>query len=614
MVPVLERYFTHKFKRRFFLFVEVVLYLIGIILLIQVFFVHDQLNNTFDSAASSRLVISANQQQQNTTNYQHWVANTCDDVCSIQLFNYYLFNITNPDAVRDQGAYPQLQELGPFVFNRYEIRTNVVFSADGTIVNYKYKYKFMLNEALTNMPLWNVSSWIDNQTHAPTFNPYPPIYILNPFMLAALNTCRVKGGKICNAVSLAKKTQLYFSNYTVQSILQTGMLSQSTALCKHNPLCNQTQKYIVDSDVYASEYTGTDDIRKMRELITFYGKNQTYAGWWDTEEVFAGNREPKQWPFQTISAGSGLKAWMMDKYRAVKLIRDGSFYLDELQLDKFIIDPREYLSAENNTNNTKYYQNDGIHDGLLNLTATNEANILQYTSKPYFLDAPYYVNQINDKMGLRAPNRSIDDTYFALDSKLGTVFKTRVTYQISFGIFPCEGCGLKNPFRNIPRLIVPQLYVVLEGGAPPASVEQYEQILALLDVTSQYSVYAGPTVAFVCFVIALYLSGKRYCRNRRARFGTLYMDGDHDWWELDTRNKRMESNENGLVEPTEYEEDNEVNRWDDSVHTGYARRDEDDPMMQYTNWKNTENTKAKKQTSASKLVANISSKTPMYSS
>eukprot|EP01084_Bolivina_argentea_P224783 380033_1 len=136
---------SHKFKRRFFLFVEVVLYLIGIILLIQVFFVHDQLNNTFDSAASSRLVISANQQQQNTTNYQHWVANTCDDVCSIQLFNYYLFNITNPDAVRDQGAYPQLQELGPFVFNRYEIRTNVVFSADGTIVNYKYKHKFILN-------------------------------------------------------------------------------------------------------------------------------------------------------------------------------------------------------------------------------------------------------------------------------------------------------------------------------------------------------------------------------------------------------------------------------------------------------------------------------------
>merc|ERR1712032_1286949 len=320
----------------------------------------------------------------------------------------------------------------------------------------------------------------------------------------------------------------------------TGMHSETTLLCGQNALCNRTQQYIQDDDVYVTEYTGTDNMQQMRELITFYRANQTYAGTypqtggdfyslWAENTMFAGHREPKQWPYDTVQSDSSLNAWMMDKYRPVQLVGDGYMTLSDLQLDKFIIDPAEYLSAENNSANYKYYQDRGIHDGLLNLTSTNGADILQYNSKPHFLDAPYYANE-GSNMNMRAPNRSLDDTYFAMDAKLGTVFETQVTYMVSFGIYPCKGCGLINPYSNIPELIVPQFYVVLNGGAPPEAIEQYKDVLALLDVTTEYSVYWAPVIALVCFIFAMYLTGRRYCSNNKRRNFSIWIDGNKSYW------------------------------------------------------------------------------------
>merc|ERR1719384_456909 len=107
--------------------------------------------------------------------------------------------------------------------------------------------------------------------------------------------------------------------------------------------------------------------------------------------------------------------------------------------------------------------------------------------------------------------------------------------MISFGIYPCRGCGIVNPFRNIPEIIVPQLITVLRAKAPPAAVEQYKEVLALLDNVSQYSVYAAPSVALCCFVFALYLTGRRYCRHKKYRNYTLYMDDDIECNEMEKK-------------------------------------------------------------------------------
>ena len=81
-----------------------------------------------------------------------------------------------------------------------------------------------------------------------------------------------------------------------------------------------------------------------------------------------------------------------------------------------------YYSAWNHSYNGKYYQYG--HDGLLNMTANSGTGTLVYSSKGYFLNAPYYVSSVNDNMGLRQPEDEVDDTFLYLEPYTGTVFKS----------------------------------------------------------------------------------------------------------------------------------------------------------------------------------------------
>jgi len=54
--------------------------------------------------------------------------------------HYYLWNITNPHEYLEGSQAPELQEVGPFVYNSYEKVYNASFSTNKTMVNYDYTY------------------------------------------------------------------------------------------------------------------------------------------------------------------------------------------------------------------------------------------------------------------------------------------------------------------------------------------------------------------------------------------------------------------------------------------------------------------------------------------
>ena len=101
---------------------------------------------------------------------------------------------------------------------------------------------------------------------------------------------------------------------------------------------------------------------------------------------------------------------------------------------------------------------------------------------------------------------------------------------------------MTNAHSKAPTGIIPQIYVVLDGGAPPDAVDQYKEILALLDTTTQYSVYAGPAIALCCFVIGFYLTGRRYCKWKSRTKLTLYMDDDRS--NYDQQYDEIDANDN----------------------------------------------------------------------
>ena len=286
------------------------------------------------------------------------------------------------------GSWPILEELGPFVFYRHEYRTNVNFNSSDTTVSHQYVYKFSF------APEYSSSITSINDT----------VCVINPFFLANINKWQMASSKFSwkIIVNQMNKSQLY--RHDIIWDLLHGITPSSSLLG------NVSFSIINFDSIDVMEYTGVGSQSKMRQLIEFYGN--TSVNWWRSLEYVQGARETKQWPYQTVTKNSILHAWAVDKYRKIDFIYNQTISYSGLSLFQFVPKPSTYLSSTNFSNNTKYYQ-DG-YDGLINLTSTQSFGTLFYSTKPFFLDAPYYQSKYNKAYGLRDPIQSKDDTYFAI--------------------------------------------------------------------------------------------------------------------------------------------------------------------------------------------------------
>ena len=142
---------------------EIILTLVGIGLVIQIFFVPNAVEKVFKEGLEDNFVITSKNRDKNDSVWKNWVSNDHKNSPN-QYFSFYLYNITNPAEVLD-GAYPNLTELGPFVFKRKQYRKNIVFMEDDTIVSYRYEYdyEYLPEKSVENYTL---------EDHIIVFNPY----------------------------------------------------------------------------------------------------------------------------------------------------------------------------------------------------------------------------------------------------------------------------------------------------------------------------------------------------------------------------------------------------------------------------------------------------------
>ena len=62
--------------------------------------------------------------------------------------NFYLFNLVNPDEFVHNGALPEFEEIGPFVYDEIRIKENVTLNSNGTI-SYRERRRFFFNSDLS---------------------------------------------------------------------------------------------------------------------------------------------------------------------------------------------------------------------------------------------------------------------------------------------------------------------------------------------------------------------------------------------------------------------------------------------------------------------------------
>ncbi|KAK8731131.1 hypothetical protein OTU49_007814 [Cherax quadricarinatus] len=62
----------------------------------------------------------------------------------------YLFNVTNPDAIRFHGAKPILKEVGPYTYREVREKFDLVWGHDDGSVSYQQNFTFFFDEEMSN--------------------------------------------------------------------------------------------------------------------------------------------------------------------------------------------------------------------------------------------------------------------------------------------------------------------------------------------------------------------------------------------------------------------------------------------------------------------------------
>ena len=148
------------------------LFLLGVGFILQIFFVSPAVEDAFNEQTRERIVITQQDQDENTESYRDWISNDNDDA-PLQLFEFYLYNVTNAHAVAD-GEFPQFEEIGPFTYRRFENRSGpgnlsdpVFLEEDGeSVVIYDYNYHFEYQPDRSNADIdineyvWTISGYV----------------------------------------------------------------------------------------------------------------------------------------------------------------------------------------------------------------------------------------------------------------------------------------------------------------------------------------------------------------------------------------------------------------------------------------------------------------------
>ncbi|GMR32883.1 hypothetical protein PMAYCL1PPCAC_03078, partial [Pristionchus mayeri] len=64
-------------------------------------------------------------------------------------YNFYLWNITNPDEMIYEGAMPRVQEVGPYTYLGQELKENLTWSSDGNEVSYRNRRFWHFNSSMS---------------------------------------------------------------------------------------------------------------------------------------------------------------------------------------------------------------------------------------------------------------------------------------------------------------------------------------------------------------------------------------------------------------------------------------------------------------------------------
>nr|AXU25118.1 sensory neuron membrane protein 2-1 [Cyrtorhinus lividipennis] len=430
-------------------------------------------------------------------------------------FKIYLFNITNPEEIMN-GGKPVVAEVGPYVYDLWKEKPDLVFLPDGTL-EYNLTSRLFFNQEKSgnlrttdvflalNIPLLGTATTVEQ-----TF-PMGLVFLNNaiPFLFP----------NITDIFMTATVGEILFDGVTIKCNYSSGPAM---------PICNGLKgrapatMWRLDTKDYKfalfrpkntsvegpfKVLSGRDDISQVGRIIEYKNKNKLTA--WDknsscatidgTDSTIFG---PQKTPHEEIQMFSP------DLCLTFKTTYINSSTINKVPVDLFYAAESNMASSQKEPANECrcVKDDDGIKhclkDGVIDASPCQGAQVI--FSNPHFLDAdPEYQNGVD---GLK-PDATKHTTFVYQEPKTGAPLEGRKRMQMSLKVKKIEGITI---LENITERLIPILWIE-EGtrleGPLLGELHQLYHIIGLLETLKWLLMAAGLLIVAIAIVLYLKVRG-----------------------------------------------------------------------------------------------------------
>lgn len=433
--------------------------------------------------------------------YQDWVDDTVNPRAPAIYFSMYLFNISNaPEFLL--GAKPILQQLGPFLYRRYERKLNVTFGDDGNTAEYT-QWRWYVEEPGNMARFTNVT----------TINmPFQAVRGLTEHLdLQWVLDLLYSKFSDRNALLVTKTAHEMLWGYPDPVLdgihkLLPGMVEGRFPGLQQN-LTNEAE---VHSKRYGmGQYTGKNDSSLLQELYKWQGMDRVMCclsgpcgpkggplGWGtDAAARVTGPVGAHFSPMQ--KRGGSVNVFVQSLYRYAHLLMASEYDYRGAHLFRYRIPPALMENQTLNPANAAYFA-DGPN-GLLNVTAC-ESKTPVFLSKPMFLDGD---RALWDAVGgLPEPNRVEHDTVVDIEPDSGSVMHAEEKLMASIYLTPAPAGFGRVFYPKVEPVYLPLFWLNEHGEATDKMVSDVLDLYSFqqLETTLQWAGTAGCLAAIALLV------------------------------------------------------------------------------------------------------------------
>ncbi|XP_062502833.1 lysosome membrane protein 2-like isoform X1 [Corticium candelabrum] len=333
-------------------------------------------------------------------------------------YKVYFFNVTNPDHVIT-GSKPLLSVVGPYVYRDVRVKTNITFSDNQTVLQYKLHSFYMFDREKTD------ESLDPDQDNITTLN-IPFLAVVDRAMNREKQEFEIE---VLKQIVKQTREQLFITKAPTKLLWgYQDKLIEILHLLHYLPKATFGLVYN-DSEAdwknYSSIRTGSDDINAVGRYVEWRG--MTHLPYWGGPQANMINGTDGTLFHPHVKRNESLQLFIDNLYRSSYLDyqKDVKLTWSWMPLYRFEMPKWELWNETRCPLNAQFYAN-WLY-GILNLSNATGAPI--YTSFPYFLDADPEIRR--NISGLREGDPESDSSFLDIEPITGLVMRFQKQVQVN---------------------------------------------------------------------------------------------------------------------------------------------------------------------------------------